>query len=43
MTNLTLSFGQHGQPAVAYQNVTNADLTNNRFDGSNWNVGDVGP
>ena len=34
--NITLAFGQDGQPAVAYQNVTNADLAIARFDGTKW-------
>lgn len=34
--NITLAFGQDGQPAVAYQNVTSADLAISRFDGTQW-------
>lgn len=34
--NITLAFGQDGLPAVAYQNVTNADLGIARFDGTQW-------
>ena len=34
--NITLAFGQDGQPAVAYQNTTNADLGIARFDGTQW-------
>ena len=34
--NISLAFGPDGQPAVAYQNVTNEDLGIARFDGSQW-------
>lgn len=46
--DLYLAFGSDGQPAVAYQNVTNADLGIARFDGTQWtqtiidSVGSVG-